>query len=193
MFIKFNTPGTTQESSSSADTSFIGQIRYGMWSVNPEGWLFLNGDTIGNIGSSATQESTDYNSLYTLLWENIDDTYCPVIGGRGVDAVSDWTSLKPITLCDARGRSPVAVGQGSGLTDRVLGATLGEESHSLSTNENGAHTHTITSYSGYDGGANSVRQEYYSHNTITTQSSGLGTPHNTIHPVLVCTAIIKFK
>jgi microcystin-dependent protein len=48
------------------------------------------------------------------------------------------------------------VGQGSGLTNRVLGAVVGAETHTLSSNEipshshtgttdsNGAHTHTIT-------------------------------------------------
>lgn len=44
-------------------------------------------------------------------------------------------------LPDTRGRSPMGSGQGSGLTNRVLGSALGEEGHALTLAENGQHTH----------------------------------------------------
>lgn len=43
---------------------------------------------------------------------------------------------------DARGRAPIGVGTGSGLTPRVLAATGGEETHLLTTPEIPSHTHT---------------------------------------------------
>jgi microcystin-dependent protein len=57
---------------------------------------------------------------------------------------------------DLRGRFILSMGQGSGLTNRIYGATGGAETHTLTTSEipghthvgttasNGAHTHSIT-------------------------------------------------
>ena len=44
-------------------------------------------------------------------------------------------------LPDMRGRTPIGAGQGSGLANRVLAATGGEENHILSTAEMPSHTH----------------------------------------------------
>jgi microcystin-dependent protein len=44
-------------------------------------------------------------------------------------------------LPDMRGRSPIGAGQGSGLANRVLATTGGEENHTLSTAEMPSHTH----------------------------------------------------
>lgn len=43
---------------------------------------------------------------------------------------------------DLRGRAPIGVGSGSGLTPRSLAATLGEETHVLTTAELASHSHT---------------------------------------------------
>jgi microcystin-dependent protein len=47
---------------------------------------------------------------------------------------------------DFRGRSSLGAGQGSGLTNRGLGAQGGEENHQLSEAELAAHTHTQNSH-----------------------------------------------
>lgn len=74
---------------------YISEIR--MWAANfaPKGWAFCDGSTI-SIASN------------TALFSLIGTTY----GGDGV------TTFK---LPDLRGRVPVGVGAGSGLTQRTLG------------------------------------------------------------------------
>lgn len=42
---------------------------------------------------------------------------------------------------DLKGRSPVGVGQGSGLTNRALNASGGEETHKLTVSEMPSHRH----------------------------------------------------
>lgn len=190
MHIKFKesiVSGTQSE-----DTSFIGQIRYGMWATNPDGWLACNGDTIGNIGSGGDRANTVYWALYDVLWDGVSDSDCPVIGGRGISALDDWNALKSITLPDARGRSPMGHGPGAGLTNRTVGEHIGEESHILTLNENGPHTHSQTvptSQYRTNGGAYGAAAAAGS----TTGSSGSGSPHNNIQPVLVCRVIIKYQ
>ena len=76
----------------------------------PSGWLLLNGDTIGNTGSGATFTGSQYQSLYTLLWNLPVDT-APVSGGRGASAAADWAANKTLTLPNASQR--VFIGGGT--------------------------------------------------------------------------------
>jgi hypothetical protein len=78
--------------------------------VAPAGWLLLNGDTFGSAGSGATRASNTYHDLYVHVW-NLP-ILMPVIGGRGSDAESDWTSNKPLTLMNESGLVP-AMGEAS--------------------------------------------------------------------------------
>lgn len=59
------------------------------------------------------------------------------------------TSSTTFNLPDYRGRVMGAVGQGSGLTARAMGVSVGEETHTLTANEMPSHTHT--GYTEYDG------------------------------------------
>lgn len=45
---------------------------------------------------------------------------------------------------DLRSRSPIGFGQGTGLSNYAMGASGGEESHVLTANENGVHSHSVT-------------------------------------------------
>lgn len=47
-------------------------------------------------------------------------------------------------LADLRGRVPVSLGQGPGLSNRTLGQTVGTETNTLSTNTMPAHDHGVT-------------------------------------------------
>lgn len=58
-------------------------------------------------------------------------------------ALCDGTNGTP----DLQGRFVIAMGTGTGLTARVLGATGGTETHTLSLNEIPGHTHTGTTAS----------------------------------------------
>lgn len=70
-------------------------------------------------------------SAYDVLYSLIGTTY----GGDGV------TNFK---LPDLRGRIPIHMGQGPGLSNRVLGSSFGTEQETLQTAHIPAHTHVIS-------------------------------------------------
>ncbi len=111
------------------------------------GWVMANDGSIGSLTSGATNRAnTDTLPLYTLLWNNISDTYAPVATGRGANAAADFAANKALSLTKALGRALCLAGSGSGLTTRVLGFNMGEEDHALTANENGLHTHIQPSH-----------------------------------------------
>lgn len=103
---------------------------------------------------------------------------------------------------DARGRSSIGAGNGTGLTPRTLAETGGEEVHALNEFENGPHRHVFADAPGaipnpqvihFHTGAG---QGFTDGATDTgTPSdlplSGLGVPHNTMHPFYVDYPMIK--
>lgn len=82
----------------------------------PFGYLLEDGSVISRTG-------------YARLFEAIGTTY-----GAGDGS----TTFK---LPDSRGRADIGAGQGSGLTNRVLAATGGAETHTLTEAELASHTH----------------------------------------------------
>lgn len=90
-----------------------------MWSAGvtaPTGWLIANGASVSR---------TTYAALFALL-------------GQGYGAGDGSTTFG---LPDLRGRAPIGVGQGAGLTNRVLGEAVGTETHVLSAGEQPVHSH----------------------------------------------------
>jgi microcystin-dependent protein len=86
-------------------------------SFAPQGWSFCDGQLL-----PIAQNDT----LFAL----IGTTY----GGDGQTTFG---------LPDLRGRVPVHNGQGSGMSNRVLGASGGQETVTLTVNELPAHAHTL--------------------------------------------------
>lgn len=67
------------------------------------GWARLNGRTIGNAASGATERAAaDTQALFLLLW-TVDDSLV-VVGGRGQTAQQDFDAGKQMTLPNAAGR-----------------------------------------------------------------------------------------
>jgi len=132
--------------------SIIGAGKFSTGDIKPTlktaadaGWVLCDDGTIGSASSGASSRANaDCENLFTLLWNNISDTWAPVVGGRGASAAADWAANKKITLTKMLGRALGAAGAGSGLTSRALGENLGEETHQLTTAELAAHTHTFT-------------------------------------------------
>ena len=107
----------------------VGVIEMFAGSTAPNGWLVCDGSTVSR-------------KTYSDLFKVIGVTY-----GAG-------NSNDTFTLPDMRGRTPIGVGTGSGLTARTLAATTGAETVTLSAsniptittgNQSANHTHTGTS------------------------------------------------
>lgn len=103
---------------------YFGEIRLfaGVQSAPPAGWMFCEGQSI----------SVSENEALFFL---IGTTY----GGDGVNNFK---------LPDLRGRAPIHVGQGTGLTNRVLGQAGGAETVTVGIAEIPAHNHTFNVSSG---------------------------------------------
>ena len=114
---------------------------------------------------------------------------------------------------DMRGRAGIGLGQGSGLTNRVLSATGGAETHTLSTTEIPSHSHGVTD----PGHTHSYVNNTNDQNTdnafgtetaadqadlnkttgssttgISIQSTGGGAAHNNMQPFVVLRYLIKY-
>jgi microcystin-dependent protein len=82
----------------------------------PTSWLLCDGSTVSR-------------TTYALLFATIGTTF----------GVGDGSTTFGVP--DLRGRASVGAGTGSGLTARTRGATMGEESHALSSGEAGVSAH----------------------------------------------------
>ncbi len=176
---------------------YVSLIKTGMTvdyfgSSAPSGWLFLNGGTIGDAGSGASErQNADTQTLFILLWNSVGDSYCTVSGGRGASAVLDFAAGKTITLPDSRGR--VFVGKDTA-TFGVLGQPIGNETVTLSEGNLPSHSHSVeipsSTNSVQSGGDFNVLTDSSTTSTGTT-SIGSSTPITIIQPSLVCNKIIK--
>jgi microcystin-dependent protein len=94
---------------------FLGEIRMFAGNFAPAGWAFCDGQLLPIVENDA---------LFTL----IGTTY----GGDGEETFA---------LPDLRGRLPVHMGQGPGLSSRQLGEQSGTEEVTLTVNQMPSHTH----------------------------------------------------
>lgn len=156
----------------------------------PEGWLLLNGQTIGNALSGASaRASNDTEALFLILW---NDTNAEVVGGRGSTAAADFAAGKQLVLPDARKRVLAGLSDSDGWN--VLGATLGAEKHALSLAEIPNHKHSLgpTGHFSQDGGTSDaavVGNETQA--TSNVDPAVLGEAHSSVQPTLIANKIIK--
>jgi microcystin-dependent protein len=115
---------------------YVGQIigvTFG-WSVNapwaPVGWQLCDGSLLS---------VNDYQVLYTLLGT--------IYGGDGMNNFG---------VPDLRGRVPIGMGQGTGLSPYPLGQKTGTEGVTLTVAQIGAHTHNLQVNVGATTGGNNV-------------------------------------
>lgn len=159
---------------------YLGEVRMFGGNFAPVGWVLCNGQLLSIAENDA---------LYNLL----GTTY----GGDGVNTFG---------VPDLRGRSPIHQGQGQGLTNRVLGQMLGQESVALTQNQIPAHYHPVhvSTTAGADALAtnnvwapSSSAEKQYTQNapTVTmsaqcTTPAGGGLPHENMMPFQAVTFII---
>ncbi|HJW80814.1 MAG TPA: tail fiber protein [Acidiferrobacterales bacterium] len=137
----------------------------------PTHWLLCNGAAISR---------TTYAALFTAI-------------GTTWGAGDGSTTFN---LPDLRGRTPIGAGQGSGLTNRALAATGGEENHTLTIAEMPAHDHSDGTRSVWAAGT--AKAYVAGPNTMPEDnayeplaSEGGGGAHNTMQPFAAVNFIIK--
>jgi len=177
-----------------------------------------------NISNEALQDIAKVFNTDNLIVTNATITGSLNLLPKGVIVM--WNGTMPPTgwvLCDGtngtpdlRGRFIIGTGQGSGLTNRKLNDSGGEENHILSTNEMPSHTHPyfdsiwIENYPYFSSNfGNGVLKNndfgdnlfgtaggYDGDNNVigyntNTKSTGGGQPHNNMPPFYALTYIMK--
>ncbi len=145
--------------------------------TEPTGWLFCYGQNVNRL-------------TYAALFAAIGTTYgagdgsttfgLPDLRGRVVAGQDDMGGSSANRLTN----------QSGGLNGDTLGASGGSETHTLTTPEIPAHTHTMGAFaiSVYASGAIGAWQ---SSGSLSTGSAGGGGAHNNVQPTLILNYIIK--
>ena len=135
----------------------------------PTGWLWCQGQAV-----SRTTYATLFSAIGTL-W-----------------GVGDGSST--FNVPDTRGRAAIGEGSGAGLTHRDLAYLTGTETHTLTTAEMPAHTHTGGTGQAHsnDPEAGAQMKVGNSANTTPTASTGGGAAHNNMQPSFVVKMIISY-
>ncbi len=158
---------------------YVGEMMMVGFNFAPVSWAFCNGQLL----SIAENE---------VLFQLIGTTY----GGDGQTTYA---------LPDLRGRLPLGAGQGTGLSNYVIGQIGGVENVTLNVNQLAAHTHLVNPAAS-SGEPTTNRPDnafpavggYYAGSTNgspmgapTLASTGGNQPHNNIQPVLGINWIIS--
>lgn len=186
--------------SASVDTSTVFQTGDVMWipiNTTRTAWVRLNGRTIGNGSSGATERAnSDTQALFEWYWNNHSDTAAPVSGGRGGSATADFNAAKTITLFDMRtkgmlgldtmGNSAAGVTGGSSTAADAVGAStvtialanlpsttlsLNGVSATLSTNNLLLVTNTTVEGDIYNAGASAAGSDFIFDNALSAATS----------------------
>lgn len=148
-----------------------GSLKMYAGAAAPTHWLLCNGAAISR---------TTYAALFTA----IGTTW----------GVGDGSTT--FNVPDMRGRTPIGAGQGGGLTNRVLAATGGVETHTLTIGEMPAHDHSDGTRSVWAAGGGKA---YVGGPSVLPQDStyeplaseGGGAAHPNMQPFAVVNFIIK--
>jgi microcystin-dependent protein len=164
-------------------TPILGEIRNFGFNFAPRGWAQCNGQIM-----SIAQNTALFSLLGTMY------------GGNGVQTFA---------LPDLRGRVPIGMGAGPGLTNRVQGEEAGDETTTLATNNLPAHSHALNAKVGIGNQAtpsghllaasDQRNSQFTSAGADTTMaatsvgSTGSGTPINNMQPYLVTNYCIALE
>ena len=167
---------TSKVSGNNNYSGFTGEIR--MYAGNaagddpPDGWLYCNGDTIGQ--SSGNHTGTELQNLFNLLSDSA------LWGNSGSES---WASAT-VKLPDFRSRSPVGIHTGAatsitaGLTSRTLSATAGTETHTLTVAQLAEHSHVMTNPLSSTGQTATATQVSHTH-SMQSHTHGYAHTHGT--------------
>lgn len=170
----------------------------------PTGSMFPFAGNSAPVGFLLCQGQTVSRTTYSALFNVISTTY----------GVGDGSTT--FALPDTRSRVLVGSGQGSGLTNRALGAKAGTENetaplpvHSHSTSNDGQHQHSVVNVAGSwgttvvtPGGGQQVVTAIAALGNVVTNagegqhnhaitSAGTGGAHNNMQPYIAISHMIK--
>ena len=176
---------TSDKISSSAITTFMptGTILPFAGDTLPSGgWLFCDGSLVDR--QSGGVNTALFNTIgVTYGVGNGSTTYnLPDLRGRVVAGKDDMGGSSADRLTN----------QSGGLNGDTLGATGGSETHTLTTSEIPAHTHTVSEASadapaeGVGDGTTKVHRQ-----DVQSASTGGGSAHNNVQPTIILNYIIK--
>jgi microcystin-dependent protein len=161
---------------------YLAEIRIFAGSFAPKGWALCNGQLIPISQNTA---------LFSLLGTNY--------GGDGKSTFA---------LPNLQGSAPMHQGQGPGLTDRVVGEIVGEQTVTLLESEMPSHTHQLvatnqpaqlpdpSSHALARANANAYVQSPGSFTSMSPNSiamTGGSLPHNNMSPFLTLNFIIAMQ
>jgi len=149
-----------------------GDIKFGIYTSAPAGWVKANGGSIGNAASGGTtRANADTAALFALLWTATDVADCAIQDSagagstKGASAAADYAANKRMVLPDMRANFLRGLDDGRGVD-------ISRRLASYAADTVGAHVHSVTppAASG-EGGSGST----------TTGSGGAETitPYNT--------------
>jgi microcystin-dependent protein len=158
---------------------YVGEIRMFAGNFNPAGWMFCDGSLL-----PISENETLFNLIGT--------TY----GGDGQSTFA---------LPDLRGRVPIHMGTGAGLSTYQIGENGGVESVTLTVNQTPSHTHVPMGSN--SGSAETPTNNFWGNtatgkpygaapgnvtmNTATILSTGGSQPHDNMIPYLCINYIIS--
>lgn len=134
-------PSSGTGGGSSVSTDQIFQTGDPIWlpiNATRSGWVRGNALTIGSSSSGASERANaDCQALFEYFWNTFADSLCPVTGGRGANALTDWNANKRIATLDMRGRGAYGLDtMGNSAASVIATATsaavaLGQETKSI--------------------------------------------------------------
>jgi microcystin-dependent protein len=110
--------------------------------------------------------------------------------GQSTASYASLAAVVGATVPDLRGRAPIGVGTGAGLTARALGDITGTETHTLLISEMPSHDHQSLQFGPGAGGAG-LRADAIVTTDTRTGFTGGGLAHPNMQPSLAVNFIIK--
>lgn len=118
-----------------------GMIHAEFVNVSKIGYVRLNGRTIGNASSGASERANaDTSALFQYLWNNVQDDIATVTPSRGGSASSDFAANKNIVLPDMRGSAFIGLDDMGNVAANLFGSLTNSDGTSTNWTRQGAQS-----------------------------------------------------